>query len=135
MEYEKMLDRLYASLPEKTKKHERFQMPVAESFQQGTKTIVRNFSQIIKTINRDERHAFKFLAKETATNAAMDEGGKLVLNGKFSNQQINDLVASYINQFVLCPECKRPDTEVVEKQGVRMLHCEACGAIRPVKGL
>lgn len=130
-----MLERLYASLPEKTKKHERFEMPVAESFQQGNKTIVRNFSSILKAINRDSRHAIKFIAKDTATNAVIDDSGRLVLNGKFSSMQINDLIKNYITQFILCPECKRPDTKVVEKQGVRMLKCEACGAISAVKGL
>ncbi len=130
-----MLDRLYASLPEKTKKHERFQLPEADSFQQGNKTIVKNFTPIVKALNRDIGHATKYLAKETATNAIIDETGRLVLNGRFSNRQINDLIKSYINQFVICPECKRPDTNITEKQGIKMLHCEACGAISAVKGL
>ncbi len=135
MHYEKMLERLYASLPERSKKHDRFQMPEAESFGQGNKTIVKNFASILKVINRDSRHLFKFLAKETATSAAIDDNNRLVLSGRFSWEQVNRLISSYITQFVLCPECKRPDTKVVEKQGVRMLKCEACGAISSVKGL
>lgn len=135
MEYEKMLKGLYASLPEKTKRHERFQMPEAESFIQGNKTIVKNFSSITKVIGRDSKHLLKFLAKETATSASVDDSSRLVLSGKFSHDQVNRLVSSYINQFLLCPECKRPDTKVVEKQGVRMLKCEACGAISSVRGL
>lgn len=135
MEYEEMLDRIYDSLPEKTKKHERFEMPVADSFVQGNKTIVKNFSAILKTINRDERHLFKFLTKETATAASIDDSGRLILNGKFSQEQVNQLLRNYITQFVLCPECKRPDTHTIEKQGVKMLKCEACGAISSVRGL
>lgn len=135
MEYEEMLDRVYAALPEKTKKHERFQMPEAESFIQGNRTIVKNFGQLLKSINRDSAHFCKFIARETATSNTIDEAGRLVLTGKFSRQQISDLVKSYVEQFVLCPECKKPDTKVVEKQGVRMLKCEACGAISAVKGL
>jgi len=135
VEYKKMLDRLYEALPEKTKKHERFEMPQADSFVQGTKTIVKNFSAILKTINRDEKHLFKFLTKETATAASVDESGRLILNGKFSQDQINTLLQSYIKQFVLCPECERPDTHAVEKQSVKMLKCEACGAVSAVKGL
>lgn len=135
MDYEKMLERLYAGLPESTKKHERFEMPQADSFVQGSKTIVRNFSAILKAINRDGKHMFKFIAKETATSAAIDDNNRLVLSGKFDHGQVNGLVESYINQFVLCPECKRPDTKVMEKQGVRLLKCEACGAISSVKGL
>ena len=135
MDYEKMLDRLYASLPERTKRHERFEMPAAESFMQGHKTIVKNFTSILKVLNRDKKHLFKYLAKETASAAAIDDNGRLVLNGKFNREQVNKLIASYIVQFILCPECKRPDTKVVEKQGVRMLKCEACGALSSVKGL
>jgi len=135
MEYEKMLDRLYASLPERTKKHERFEMPQADSFMQGNKTIVKNFAAILKIINRDSKHLFKFLAKETASAAFIDDNNRLVLNGKFGREQVNKLIEGYISQFILCPECKRPDTKVIEKQGVRMLKCEACGAISSVKGL
>lgn len=129
-----MLKGLYASLPEKTKRHERFQIPEADSFIQGNKTVVKNFSAITKVIGRNPKHLLKFLAKETATSASVDDN-RLVLNGKFGREQVNRLIASYITQFLLCPECKRPDTKVVEKQGVRMLKCEACGAISSVKGL
>jgi translation initiation factor 2 subunit 2 len=135
MDYEKMLDRLYLSLPEKSKKHERFEMPEADSFIQGNKTIVKNFSGIIKTVGRDQKHLLKYFTKETATSASLDENGRLVLNAKFSRRQVNDLLTAYISRFLLCPECKRPDTKVVEKQGVRMLKCEACGALSSVKGL
>ncbi|MAG22240.1 MAG: translation initiation factor IF-2 subunit beta [Candidatus Diapherotrites archaeon] len=135
MKYENMLDRLYTALPEKTKKRERFEMPQAESFVQGTKTIVKNFGAILKIIKRDEKHLFKFLAKETATAASVDDLSRLILNGKFSQEQVNNLLQTYIKQFVLCPECSRPDTKVKEKQGVKMLKCEACGALSTVKGL
>jgi len=133
-----MLDRLYLSLPQGALGKERFEMPKAESFVQGTKTIIKNFSAILKAINRDneqaKRHLFKYIARETATSANIEES-KLVLSGKFSENQVNDLLKSYIEQFVLCPICKKPDTHVIEKQGVKILKCEACGAISSVKGL
>jgi translation initiation factor 2 subunit 2 len=135
MDYEKMLDRLYASLPESTKKHERFELPPVDSFIQGKKTIVRNFPALLKAINRDGKHLFKFIAKETATSAAIDDNNRLVLSGKFDRNQVNGLVESYVSQFILCPECKRPDTHVAERQGIRVLKCEACGATSSVKGL
>lgn len=138
MEYEQMLDRLYLSLPQQSLNKERFEMPRAESFIQGTKTTIKNFTGILKAVNRDndqaKRHLSKYLARETATAANIEEN-KLVLSGKFSENQVNDLLKSYIEQFVLCPVCKKPDTHVIEKQGVKILKCEACGAISSVKGL
>lgn len=129
-----MLDRLYKSLPKHTLTKERFEMPEAESFIQGNKTIVKNFGAILKKISRNEKHIIKYFAKETATSVNQEEG-RLVLNRKFPHEQVNKLFKNYINQFVICPECKRPDTEVIDKHGIRMLHCEACGAISAVKGL
>jgi len=113
-------------------------MPVAESFIQGNKTTIKNFSGIMKAINRDseqaKRHIFKYFTRETGTSAVLEEG-KMILNRKFSDIQVNNLLKAYIEQFVLCPECKKPDTHVMEKQGVKLLKCEACGAISSVKGL
>ena len=133
-----MLDRLYLSLPQQALKKERFEMPRAESFVQGTKTIIKNFSGILKAVNRDDepskRHFFKYFTRETATAASIEDN-KLILSGKFFENQVNDLVKSYIEQFILCPVCKKPDTHVIEKQGVKILKCEACGAISSVKGL
>ena len=134
MEYEKMLDRLYESLPKHTLNRDRFEMPIAESFIQGNKTILKNFGAILKKIGRDEKHMIKYFAKETATSVTQEEG-RLILNRKFPYEQVNKLVKNYITQFVICPECGRPDTEVIDKHSVRMLHCEACGAVSAVKGL
>ncbi len=134
MNYDKMLDRLYLSLPKGALTKERFEMPSVDSIIQGNKTIIRNFGQVIKTINRKERHLFKFITKETGTAATISEG-TLILNGKFSQQQVNKLFEYYIKRYVLCQECSRPDTHFIEQHGVKMLKCEACGAISPVKRL
>ena len=127
-----MLERAYSSLPKHALAKERFEMPSAESHIQGNKTIIKNFSQLVKAINRPEKHIFKFITKETATAATAGEG-KLVLNGKFSNEQVNSLFKSYIEQFLLCHECKKPDTRIIEQQGVKVIKCDACGAISPLK--
>ena len=135
MEYEKMLDRLYLSLPEQTLNRERFEMPKPDSFMEGVKTIVRNYGALLKIIRKDEKHLLKFITKETATSANVDEGGRLILNGKFSGEQVSKLFHDYIKTFVLCPECGKPDTKTVEMSGIKMLQCEACGAMSAVKGL
>lgn len=132
MEYEKLLDRLYMSLPKQALNRERFEMPVAESFIQGSKTMVKNFSQILKTIRREESDVLKFLTKEAGTGASVQEG-RLILNRKFTAMQVNELFGNYIRNYVLCKECNKPDTHFIEQQGVRMLKCEACGAMAPVK--
>ena len=35
----------------------------------------------------------------------------------------------------LCKECGKPDTKFKEMKGIKMLKCDACGAMTPVKQL
>jgi translation initiation factor 2 subunit 2 len=65
--------------------------------------------------------------KEISTSSLIT-GTTLILNGKFSNNKINDILKKYIKQFVLCPLCKKPDTNIITQKGVKMLKCTACGA-------
>lgn len=127
-----MLERAYKELPEEALKKERFELPKTESFIEGSKTIVKNYAQILKAMNRPQEHLFKFIAKEIATSATV-EGGRLVLNAKFGEKQVNELFQNYYREFVQCRECKKPDTKIIEHQGARILKCEACGAMSPVK--
>src|SRR3989338_947990 len=128
-----MLDHAYTQLPEKTLKKERFEMPFIECFQQGTKTIVVNFAPVIKALNRDLGHAMKFITKQTAVPAQAD-GTRLILKGRFSPDEMQKLVNEYITRFVLCSECSRPYTKIIDQKGVKLLKCEACGAHTPVRG-
>ncbi len=132
IDYDKMLDRLYASLPAQALQKERFEMPVVESFPQGPKTFIKNFSSIVKTIRREEKDVIKFLNKELAAPANVEEG-RLALTGKFSQKQLQELMVRFITEYVLCHECKKPDTNFTERNGVKVLKCEACGALSPVK--
>jgi len=132
--YNDLLSKAYNSIPQKALSHERFEIPKVESFIQGTKTIVRGFNILIKDMRRDKKHFLKWLTKETALPIT-ENAGQLTVNGKIGTIQLNKLVEAYFNQFVLCPECKKPDTTIVTQNGIHMLKCEACGAIKPVAGL
>ena len=127
-----MLDRAYMLLPKEALNKERFEMPDMQSHIQGKKTIVGNFAQVLKSLHREERHILKYIAKETATSAVLSEG-KLLLNSKFTREQVNKFFHAYITQYVLCHECHKPDTKFVEQQGIKMMKCDACGALSPVK--
>jgi translation initiation factor 2 subunit 2 len=132
--YEDLLIKAYHSIPQKALSHERFEIPKAESFIQGNKTIVKGVSELIRTMRREKKHFIKWLNKETALPIT-EANNQLTINGRVSSIQLNKLIESYFTQYVLCSECKKPDTTVISQEGVHMLKCEACGAIKPVAGL
>ncbi|HIH18812.1 TPA: translation initiation factor IF-2 subunit beta [Candidatus Micrarchaeota archaeon] len=131
-DYEKMLDRARAALPEKTLTFERFETPAIESFLQGNKTIVRNFDVILQKIRRPPEMLARYFSKELAIPASV-EGSKLVLNGKFYDRNLKEKLQAFVDAAVVCKECKRPDTKITEREGIKTLVCEACGARAPVK--
>jgi len=132
-DYHELLKGARAKLPEKTMSGERFEPPTVETMLQGTKTIIKNFDSICQKIRRDGAFLAKYLSRELAIPATQD-GAKLVLHGKFYDRQINEKLFSFINTYVVCKECKRPDTRLVEGvHGVKTLVCEACGARAPAK--
>lgn len=121
-------------MPAKTTSGERFEMPIIDSMIEGNKTIIKNFEFVAEKLRRSPRLLMKFLAKELAAPASI-EGARLTLQGKFTQKVLNDRLKLFVDMYVLCKECGKPDTNIAEgEHGKKMLICEACGARAPVKG-
>lgn len=125
--YEQLLDRAYEKVKVVDVAGTRFEIPGIEGRFQGKRTILTNFNQIATHIRRDPDHLQKFLSKVLATQISK-EGDKLVLSAKISSKKINPKIEEYVNEFVLCKECGKPDTELVKEGKFTSLHCLACGA-------
>jgi translation initiation factor 2 subunit 2 len=125
--YEKMLDEAYEQIKPITGQSERFEVPKIQGHLEGNKTILINIPQIASYIRRDVNHFLKFLLKELATSGTLRDS-RLVLQTKVSSSKINDKIEQYVNEFVICKECKKPDTELVREKGFTFVHCLACGA-------
>ena len=131
-DYKMLLDRVWEVLPEKLKKHERFEIPISDSFIEGNVTIIRNFNEISTILRRKPDHIIKFLSKELAAPATID-GSRAIIQRKLKKQVVDEKIRSYANEFVICHECKRPDTKINELEGQRIIKCEACGAWWPMR--
>jgi translation initiation factor 2 subunit 2 len=131
-EYNELLNRLRGTLPETITAQERFKIPELEVLYEGKTTVLRNFGDIVDAINRDPAHFIAFLLREVGT-AGNQEGRRAVFKGRLPIKQLSDRINSYTDTFVLCSECRRPDTKLVKDGRTLILECEACGAHRPVK--
>jgi len=129
--YNKLLDEAYKDI--KPIKHtERFEIPKIQGHLEGTKTILTNLQQISTYLRRDINHLLKFLLKELATSGAIKQG-RVILQRKISSAKINEKIESYVKEFVVCKECKKPDTELIKDKGFTFVHCLACGAKHSVR--
>jgi len=132
--YEELLAKAIEELPKEIKKSERFEIPKVIVQREGSKTIIKNFSQLAKAINRSEEHLYKYIVKSMGT-AGLLESGRVILQGKFNREEVQREIDNYVKTYVLCKECSSPDTEFVREERVLMVRCLACGAKHPVKGV
>lgn len=130
--YDEMLEAAYSKLKTTVVEKKRFEIPTATGHVEGNKTIITNFSQICSTFNRPQEQLVKYLQRELATPAII-EGQRLKLGRKLSSALINEKIMMYCNDFVLCRECKKPDTTLLREDRVLFLKCTACGAKHPIK--
>src|SRR5436309_8690096 len=133
-DYEQLLKRAKSALPQALSTGERFQVPEPDIVTEGKTTILRNFEDIVQAIRRDATMVLTFLLRELGT-AGVQDGKRVVFKGKVTAQQVADRMKAYIDSYVICTECGRPDTHLVKEDRMQMLQCEALGDRRLVQAI
>lgn len=131
-DYKKLLKRGIEKIPEKLTRTERFEIPKVVGHIEGNKTIITNFNQIASSLHRDPQQLLKFLLRELATPGILEKN-RLILGRKISSSKINEKIQLYTKTFVLCPECKKPDTQLMKENKILSIKCTACGAKHTVR--
>lgn len=130
--YEQLLDKAYSQVKVIAGSSERFEIPKVQGNVTGNNTFITNFAQIADYLRRDAQHIAKFLLKELAVSGRID-GPRLILKTKLNSAKVNEKIEKYSKEFVICPVCGKPDTEINSEKGVKSKHCLACGAKSPIK--
>jgi translation initiation factor 2 subunit 2 len=132
--YDELLKRACSQMPEVSLKRERLELPHLLITTIGMRTIISNFKEVADVLNRNPMHILKFLTREMATAATYHES-RAIFQGKFRRDSFERLLQRYMESFVICPVCKRPDTKIVKEKRLSFLVCNACGARSSIKQL
>ena len=130
--YEELLKDAYKKVKVVKTGGERFEIPKVEGQISGKNTIITNISQIASYLRRPLDHLARYLQKELAVPGKI-EGDRLVLITKLNSQKVNEKIQQYAKEFVICPECQKPDTELITEKGIKFKNCLACGAKSPIR--
>ena len=131
-DYQELLKRGIKQLPEVAEEISRFEVPKVKGHIQGNKTIVSNINEIVEKLRRPAAHIVKFLLKELAAPGEI-KGNFFVIGTKISASRINEKLTGYVDKFVICPVCKKPDTKLKKEGDFIFISCQACGARKSVK--
>ena len=131
-DYDKLLKKAEEQMPESAYKSERFEIPKLNVMVIGNRTVLSNFVKSIKDIRRKPEEVLKYFSKELATSGEI-KGAQAEFIGKFGVVEISKKFTRFLDDFVLCKECRKPDTTIIKDGRQFFLKCEACGARRPIK--
>ena len=129
--YQSLLERAHEKLPPVRSGGERFQVPEPDVMSDGKNTVIRNFQEIAGVLRREPAHVIGYLAKEFGCPGVLDLP-RGVLKSRLTKDQLSQRLREYTAKYVICSECKRPDTHLQKEGRFTLLICEACGAQRPV---
>jgi translation initiation factor 2 subunit 2 len=101
------------------------------------KTIFINFGITCKKLNRTKGHLFSYITGELGTSASIQDGGGLVLKGRYLSKGIENVLRNYIQEYVLCNTCKSARTELQKDKFSKLLfiYCSRCFASRSVNNI
>ncbi len=132
-EYARLLDRAFEKAPKLATEISDFKIPKTDIIIQGNKSIIRNLSAIADKARRDPNDIARYMSKELAVPVNIEEQ-RLIISGKFREEEINKRITRYFEVYVICKECHKPDSHL-ETAGRGMFYfvCEACGARYGIK--
>jgi len=132
--YEKLLKRIDGERSKNsTGTDSRFELPPVDVMWEGQRTYLRNFSDFPKILRRDSAKLLQYLSKEFAVPAERI-GDSAMFIGRRDPDDFTRLLKIYVNDYIMCPTCKSPDTRTEKEKRISFLICEACGAKSTIKG-
>mmetsp|Transcript_1567 Transcript_1567/g.2298 ORF Transcript_1567/g.2298 Transcript_1567/m.2298 type:complete len:410 (+) Transcript_1567:123-1352(+) len=110
----------------------RYKMPAVfgkiEGRGNGIKTVIPNIDDVAFSLHRKPAEVNKFFGCELGaqTSYAADTS-RAVVNGAHTDATLQSLMHRYIENFVICPNCRLPETEYKIKSDCIYHRCAACG--------
>ena len=113
----------------------RYKMPPIQSKVEGRgngiKTAIVNLSEVSRALGRPASYIVKYFGSELGAQTSMDEDkNRYLVNGVHDANELQDSLDGFINKFVLCANCKNPETEIQIKEKDNLQRdCKACGHV------
>ena len=108
-------------------KMERLQSKI-EGKGNGIKTVVVNLSNVADQLARPPNYIIKYFGFELGAQTNIDpKDDRWIINGAHEASKLQDYLDGFIKKFVLCNDCKNPETVISIKDANILMDCKACG--------
>lgn len=95
----------------------------------GIKTVLTNITDVAASLKREAPEITKFFGCELgAQTTYANDTDRAVVNGAHRDNDLQNHLSKYIENFVLCKNCRLPETHYKVKDGMISQKCLACGS-------
>ena len=95
----------------------------------GIKTVLVNVIDLGLALNREPPEITKFFGCELGSQTSYShETERAIVNGAHRDNDLQSHLTKYIENFVLCRNCRLPETHYKIKDGLISQKCMACGS-------
>ena len=96
-----------------------------------------NFVYTCNSLNRTTEHLQQFILAELGNDGSLGQENQLIIKGRYNSKHIQNLLAKYINEYVLCTTCKSPTTTLTKDNSTRLqvMKCNVCGSTKTVANI
>lgn len=100
----------------------------------GSRTVWTNFAAFCAQCQRHPDHVGRFVGCEMGSACAPTPEGRLRIKARVSNGKMEGICRKYVNDYVICVNCKSLDTMLDRDASTRLtfMDCHACQARRSV---
>lgn len=132
--YDELLTRVFDIMREKNPdimagEKKKFVMRPPQVLRVGTrKSSFANFADICRLLHRQPKHVLAFLLAELGTSGSVDGNNQLIIRGRYTQKQIENVLRRYIKEYVTCHTCRSRETILQKETRLFFLQCETCSS-------
>lgn len=96
----------------------------------GQQTVILNIAEIAKALHCDPEYPTRFMGAELGAQATFQDTSDrtcCIIKGIFPPADLNKQLNKFIDQFILCPKCRLPETKIHIKSKKVCVTCASCG--------
>ena len=101
------------------------------------KSTWHNFGLVSENLNRKSGHILEFFTSELGCEGNLGVANEMVLTGKFRDKHFTKLIKKYIQEYVMCIQCRSYNTLLEKEDKTRMwvVKCCNCKSARTVANI
>ncbi|EPR80009.1 Eukaryotic translation initiation factor 5 [Spraguea lophii 42_110] len=105
----------------------RYKMPSITLAHEKNNTVLLNLYEISSSLNFDVELIHKYITMELGCAGKIDKNNRIILNGKFDSNHLQKILYNFIENYILCPQCRNPEGKYKIKNNSLRFECLACG--------